>query len=519
VTQPLAQGRYLLVRPLDRSGPALIWLVWDFHTRVWWAARLLRAEDRNDQALVAYFQAELAALQRVEHPNVVRLHDHGTDGQNSWLILDLPAGGDLGAWIERHGPMPIRMAAEASWSVAHALEATHKTGTAHLDIRPSSVFVDDRGVVRLGSFAFSERGGPTDADVAALGLLLYALLTGHVASDARSLRTELVPPIALDAVRFLSGHGGGIVPDAGGARRELEVLIKLSPVVPAGSPELRRPIDLPNPPAGGFGATPIPAGTRTPIHVASRTGVPAPNQAVTPPPETRQPTPRPAPARTPAPVERSAARQALDAFPFTVAVPISDLYVEDDGVGGLLAALPGRTPAPAPRAQEPVAPPPAPPEPDLADVLLRLAGALGVLVAVLVAAVLFVGKSSVDRSHAAADAREEDFLALLHYDVGVIGEVRALGGNADRLEIAWKAFEAAPPEARTDAAEHFALELDAVWSGTPRGPRAPATDQRVRRIDRARDDLSDAMRRWNASATEGLGQVVVSLGLSSAPPP
>lgn len=511
MTQPLAQGRYLPVRPLDRSGPATIWLVWDFHTKSWWSARWMRPEERNDQVARAYFDAELAALRRIQHPNVVQLQDHGTDGENSWIILDLPAGGDLGGWIERYGPMPTRLAAEACWSVAQALEATHRTGTAHLDVRPASVFVDGQGVVRLGSYSFAEHAGPVEADISALGLLLYALVTGHVATDVRGLRLDLVPAVAVDPIRLFTGQGSAI-PDAPAARRELEVLIKRAGPVPPGTPPLPRALELPAPPVGGFGATPLPQQGRTPIQVASRTGVPLPHQAATPPVESRAPTPKPAP--------RVAEGLSLDAFPFTVAVPMTDLYVEDDGVGGLLAHVPGQTPAPARRQTEPPpSPRPVVPEPDTADVVLRLAAALAVLVVVLLASVLFVGKSSVDRSHAAADARQQDLIAALHHDEEVIAEIRALGGDAPRLEAAWRAFEAAGDDGRSAAAVHFAAELDLVWSGTPRGPRAPATDQRVRRIDRAREDLSDANRRWLSSASEGLGRVVVGIGLASAPPP
>ncbi len=443
---------------------------------------------------------------------MVTLHDSGTDGESHWLVLDLPAGGDLGGWLDRFGPMPARMATEACWCVAQAIEASHRAGFAHLDVRPASAFVDKNNVVRLGNFAFSEANGSFPVDIAALGMMLYALASGHLASDPRSMRLELVPVSLADTVRVLIGATGP-QPDATGARAALDKLLRLCPPIPQGTPSLERPLELPNPPGAGLSGTPIPTQGRTPIQVATRTGVPLPNQASTP---KQGPTPRPGAPRA---ADRPGA-PVKDAFAFTVAVPMSDRYVEDDGVGGILPSLPGHTPAPAPAFVAPTPTPtpnPLAPEPETADVILKMAGALALLIVVLLVAVLFVGKSSVDRAQAAAEARRGEFVAALTEDVEIMPEIRALGGDAPRLEAAWRTFQDAGPEATLEAAVVYADTVRAVWSGTPRGPRAPATDQRVRRIDRALGDYQAASARWESASQQGLGLLVTGLGLAEGP--
>jgi tRNA A-37 threonylcarbamoyl transferase component Bud32 len=174
----------------------------------------------NDRAR---FRLEAEAVARLQHPNIVQIHevgelDDGTDLPRPYFTLEFVEGGSLADRL-RERPVPAAQAAAWLEPLARAVHYAHTQGVVHRDLKPSNVLltadgtpkVCDFGIARLlhGSDQWTRTGvlvgtaeymapeqaegsavGPA-ADVYALGGILYALLTGRPPFQASTVYEAL----------------------------------------------------------------------------------------------------------------------------------------------------------------------------------------------------------------------------------------------------------------------------------------------------------------------------------------
>ena len=144
---------------------------------------------------------EAALTASIDHPRVVGVHDYGREGETGYLVMDLLDGPDLGS-VLAEGPVPATEALRITADVADALDAAHRAGVVHGDVKPANVVLrdddvvlvdfgaaaaahDDGGPVTFGTASYMAPEQATSApltpatDVYALGCLLTATLTGR----------------------------------------------------------------------------------------------------------------------------------------------------------------------------------------------------------------------------------------------------------------------------------------------------------------------------------------------------
>jgi serine/threonine-protein kinase len=184
------------------------------------ALKLLHAKYTRNADAVSRFTREARAAASIGHPNIVAVTDFGTHGVQPFMVMDLLRGETLGDRIARVNTMSVDKACLVAGQVLSALHAAHAIGVVHRDVKPDNVFVcDDRTLaVKLLDFGVSKfhatgvrleqitrdglaigtphymspeqwnglRDVDHRADLYAVGVLLYELLTGVVPFDAPS---------------------------------------------------------------------------------------------------------------------------------------------------------------------------------------------------------------------------------------------------------------------------------------------------------------------------------------------
>ncbi|MEZ4321116.1 MAG: protein kinase [Myxococcota bacterium] len=278
----LAEGRYLLVAKLGEGGMATVYRAFDQRLQVWRAVKILSPDYADKKKIARRFEAEAQTMALLEHRNIVRVYDVGREGNVAYIVMELLLGGCLVDWLEHHGPMPPRMAVEATMQTCEGLAAAHDKGVIHRDIKPHNVLVTADGVCRVTDFGIARvgdadasmtktgsvmgtwgymapeqrtnaKGVDVRADVYAVGATLYSLLTDRMPMDLFAADRdssilegvhELLLPILVKATEYNREDRHATVLEL---RDELKAVYDQLPEIPDGTSPLA--VDAPPNPA------------------------------------------------------------------------------------------------------------------------------------------------------------------------------------------------------------------------------------------------------------------------------
>jgi len=234
-------GRYELVSVLRTSATGGVFVGKDKKSGVRRAVKLLDAEVAVPQA-VERFLAEARVLESIDHPHVVRAWAHGREQGFCWYAMDLLPGGSLQQHLAQEGALDVELALPLVFQLLMGVDALHRAGLLHRDIKLTNVLVDERGSVCLTDLGVAQHphgtvdfhtipgqalgtpgyGSPeqwtdagtagTSADLFATGVLLYRLLTRkeaellHLAHLRPTLLSNLDPPVRALLLRATQHH-------------------------------------------------------------------------------------------------------------------------------------------------------------------------------------------------------------------------------------------------------------------------------------------------------------------------
>jgi tetratricopeptide (TPR) repeat protein/tRNA A-37 threonylcarbamoyl transferase component Bud32 len=201
------------------------------------ALKLLSPAAAREPHLVARFLQEAQALERLQHPGVVRVLHSERQGDTAFLAMEYLDGLSLREWLRRQaGPAPLRATLALGAQLANAMEEVHAQGIVHRDLKPENVFLCpeegrfpgyrvkllDFGIAKLPPVVVDELGATlahthesafigtypymapeqfrsaarveASADVYALGVMLFELLAGRT------------PFVSEEPIEVLSAH-------------------------------------------------------------------------------------------------------------------------------------------------------------------------------------------------------------------------------------------------------------------------------------------------------------------------
>ncbi|MBB4763934.1 serine/threonine-protein kinase [Amorphoplanes digitatis] len=149
-------GRYLIARPLGSGGLGRVWLAVDemLHRDV--AIKQCAAPDGlapdERELLRSWMPIEARAAGRVSHPNVIQIYDVLPGEDESWIVMEYVPSRSLLEVIKESGPLPVRRVAGVGLALLAGLDAAHRVGVLHLDVKPGNVLIADDGRVVLTDF-------------------------------------------------------------------------------------------------------------------------------------------------------------------------------------------------------------------------------------------------------------------------------------------------------------------------------------------------------------------------------
>ena len=153
-------GPYEIIAPLGAGGMGEVYRARDTRLRREVALKVLPADVAGDAARRARFEQEAHAAAALNHPNILGIHDIGTDGAVFYMATELVNGETLAAVIER-GPVPIRVLLDIAAQIADGMASAHAAGIVHRDLKPANIMVAADGRVKILDFGLAKQTART----------------------------------------------------------------------------------------------------------------------------------------------------------------------------------------------------------------------------------------------------------------------------------------------------------------------------------------------------------------------
>ncbi len=209
--------RYSIEAELGRGGMGVVYKAHDTQLDRPVALKFLGSLLDGNEEYRQRFIREARAAAKVSHPNIVSVYDVSPEEGRSYIAMEYVDGPNLHRYLRQKGKLEVREAVSIVGQACAALEAIHRAGIVHRDVKPDNIIIAKGGLVKLMDFGLAKgadnrmtatnvvmgtpcymspeqtRGEDVDlrTDIYAMGLVLHEALTGEtVFSDGDVLQRQ-----------------------------------------------------------------------------------------------------------------------------------------------------------------------------------------------------------------------------------------------------------------------------------------------------------------------------------------
>ncbi|MCS6865693.1 MAG: serine/threonine-protein kinase [Gemmataceae bacterium] len=148
-------GDFQILRRIGTGGMGQVYLARQISLKREVALKLLRNDLNSDPTALARFQAEAQAVAKLNHPNIVHIHQIGESDGLRYMVLEFVEGRNLRDYLARKGPPDLPISLSIMRQVAAALQKAHEQGIIHRDIKPENILVTRKVEVKVTDFGLS----------------------------------------------------------------------------------------------------------------------------------------------------------------------------------------------------------------------------------------------------------------------------------------------------------------------------------------------------------------------------
>jgi CHASE2 domain-containing sensor protein len=201
-------GRYEIEKELGRGAMGTVFLGKDPKINRFVAIKTLHLDGADPEMIAAVkerFFREAESAGRLNHPNIVTIHDAGEEQELGYIAMEVLDGKDLKEWCRKDTLLPVKQVLGIVADVAEALDYAHSQDVVHRDIKPANIMMQKDGTVKVTDFGIARittssktqtgvmLGTPSymspeqitstkvdgRADIFSLGVVLFEMLTGE----------------------------------------------------------------------------------------------------------------------------------------------------------------------------------------------------------------------------------------------------------------------------------------------------------------------------------------------------